>query len=506
MTNKKYNVIGSDIILELDDSLLTTGTIGATVSFTFNDEWSGLRKTAVFRGGGVTKSVNLPGDSVGIPWEVLLMEGPLQVGVEGRSADGSIVFPTVWNDKCWVHKGAAPNGDPSVSPTLPIWGTIQKTIGDINDLKTKNKNGIVEAINELVDGGGGHGPTSFIVKVSRSENKLIADHTVSEIIDRIKNAEMPWCYEAFSDISRVFPLVSYNENNVLFGGIQGDHSVLVTISDDGVYISEDTIALSEDLLSIVNKVYELGPELNKKVTSPESGELGDMIVVDDVDENGTPTGWKCVPPTISSSEMHVGDEPPEDENTTVWLDTRNGDSPDYIPTPTTATVGQTIVVKEIDESGKPVSWECADVAGGDKWELISEKIEIEEEITSVAFNVDMDKNPFSLRKMRIFMYLPPETDASAYAEYSINGYGSYSSPSEGWSNISLMCDIESMGCGNTVHIVWYKLGKVKTEETKMWVRYVWQDASLSTIRSFTWALFNRNVMPGTTFEIWGVRA
>lgn len=362
MTNKKYNVVGSDITLELDDGLLTTGTIGAIVSFTFNDEWSGLMKTAVFRGGGVTKSVDLPGDSVNIPWEVLLMEGPLQVGVEGRSADGSVVFPTIWNNKCWVHKGASPSGDPSVSPTLPIWFTIQKTIGDINDLKTKNQNNIVEAINELVDGGG-HGSTSFIVKVSRSENRLIADHTVSEIIDRIKNAEIPWCYEELSDVSRVFPLVSYNETLVLFGGIQGSRSVLVTISDDRVYISEDTIALSENLSSIGNKVYELGLELNKKVTSPESGEPGHMLVVDDVDESGTPTGWKCVPAAVSS-EMHVGDEPPEDANTAVWLDTRGGDSPDYIPSPTAATVGQTMVVKETDGNGKPVAWECVDMAAG----------------------------------------------------------------------------------------------------------------------------------------------
>ncbi|MBQ2384112.1 MAG: hypothetical protein II290_08740, partial [Oscillospiraceae bacterium] len=34
---------------------------------------------------------------------------------------------------------------------------------------------------------------------------------------------------------------------------------------------------------------------------------------------------------------------------------------DYIPTPSTAQVGQTIVVKEVDGDGKPVSWECVRV-------------------------------------------------------------------------------------------------------------------------------------------------
>ena len=37
---------------------------------------------------------------------------------------------------------------------------------------------------------------------------------------------------------------------------------------------------------------------------------------------------------------------------------------DKITAPNTARVGQTIVVKEVDEEGKPVSWECADVGGG----------------------------------------------------------------------------------------------------------------------------------------------
>jgi hypothetical protein len=35
-----------------------------------------------------------------------------------------------------------------------------------------------------------------------------------------------------------------------------------------------------------------------------------------------------------------------------------------IKSPLTAAVGQTIVVKAIDESGKPIEWECVDMAAG----------------------------------------------------------------------------------------------------------------------------------------------
>lgn len=41
-----------------------------------------------------------------------------------------------------------------------------------------------------------------------------------------------------------------------------------------------------------------------------------------------------------------------------------GTSGDYIPIPATAEVGQTIVVKAVDENGKPTEWEAADMASG----------------------------------------------------------------------------------------------------------------------------------------------
>ena len=48
---------------------------------------------------------------------------------------------------------------------------------------------------------------------------------------------------------------------------------------------------------------------------------------------------------------------------------------DYIPAPATAEVGQTIVVKAVDESGKPTEWETADMSGGggaSEWTEIGE--------------------------------------------------------------------------------------------------------------------------------------
>lgn len=43
---------------------------------------------------------------------------------------------------------------------------------------------------------------------------------------------------------------------------------------------------------------------------------------------------------------------------------RGYEPPEYIPTPTTASVGQTMAVKAVDADGKPTQWEAVDMAGG----------------------------------------------------------------------------------------------------------------------------------------------
>lgn len=53
----------------------------------------------------------------------------------------------------------------------------------------------------------------------------------------------------------------------------------------------------------------------------------------------------------------------------VAIPSGGGASGDYIPIPASAEVGQTIVVKAVDENGKPTEWEAADVGG---WELITD--------------------------------------------------------------------------------------------------------------------------------------
>lgn len=130
------------------------GIVGAVVSIAYTDPaWDNLRKTVVFRG-TVTKDVLAPGSEVTIPAEVVSSAGvPLCMGVYGVDAEGTVVMPTIWAELGTVQSAAAPSGDGSTSPSLPVWAQIQAMIGDLDELSTTQPN-LVAAINEALLSGG----------------------------------------------------------------------------------------------------------------------------------------------------------------------------------------------------------------------------------------------------------------------------------------------------------------------------------------------------------------
>lgn len=108
---------------------ITSGTIGLPVDFTFDSQWDGLHKVAVFRAGPIIKTVDNPGAGTTVPWEVL--DKPcawLSIGVYGTNEDGSIAIPSIWANVSVIHVGVNPDGDPSTDPTLPIWQELLNLI------------------------------------------------------------------------------------------------------------------------------------------------------------------------------------------------------------------------------------------------------------------------------------------------------------------------------------------------------------------------------------------
>ena len=142
------------------------GIVGATVSIEYTDSaWDGLQKTVVFRS-AVTKDVLAVGNEVVVPAEVVSRAGVnLYMGVYGVDAANNVVIPTIWTELGLVNGAAAPSGDSSTDPSLPVWAQIQAAIGNLDDLDTVAKSSLVAAVNEALTRGGGEVDPATVHKI-----------------------------------------------------------------------------------------------------------------------------------------------------------------------------------------------------------------------------------------------------------------------------------------------------------------------------------------------------
>ena len=142
------------------------GIVGATVSIEYTDSaWDGLQKTVVFRS-AVTKDVLAAGNEVVVPAEVVSRAGVnLYMGVYGVDAANNVVIPTIWAEIGLVNGAAAPSGDTSTNPSLPVWAQIQGMIGNLDDLNTAAKSSLVAAVNEALTKGGGEVDPATVHKI-----------------------------------------------------------------------------------------------------------------------------------------------------------------------------------------------------------------------------------------------------------------------------------------------------------------------------------------------------
>lgn len=142
------------------------GIVGATVSIEYTDSaWDGVQKTVVFRS-AVTKDVLNAGSEVVVPAEVVSRAGVnLYMGVYGVDAANNVVIPTIWTELGLVNGAAAPSGDTSSDPSLPVWAQIQGMIGNLDDLDTDAKSSLVAAVNEALTKGGGEVDPAAVQKI-----------------------------------------------------------------------------------------------------------------------------------------------------------------------------------------------------------------------------------------------------------------------------------------------------------------------------------------------------
>lgn len=142
------------------------GIVGATISIEYMvSDWDGLQKTVVFRS-SVTKDVLSSGNEVVIPAEVVSRAGMnLYIGVYGVNTENNVVIPTIWTDLGPVNSAAAPSGDASSDPALPVWAQIKAMIGNLDDLETTARDNLVAAVNEAMTKGGGDVDEAEILRI-----------------------------------------------------------------------------------------------------------------------------------------------------------------------------------------------------------------------------------------------------------------------------------------------------------------------------------------------------
>lgn len=97
-----------------------------------------------------------------------------------------------------------------------------------------------------------------------------------------------------------------------------------------------------------------------------------------------------------------------------------------IPIPQTASVGQVLAVKAVDENGKPTEWEPVEIpsgggGGSSQWKIIRD-LTIAENADRVDINTDDAGETFSLHEIQVFAYTRSYEDTAESFTFLMNGY------------------------------------------------------------------------------------
>ena len=120
----KIIVTGTDACVT-EKPVITSGTVGLPVEFTFDEAWNGLGKTAVFRAGSRSYPVSCVQSTAIVPWEVL--EKPnmtLHIGVFGTDGDATVCIPTVWAQAGTIWQGTQIPDTVPQEPTPQVYDQI----------------------------------------------------------------------------------------------------------------------------------------------------------------------------------------------------------------------------------------------------------------------------------------------------------------------------------------------------------------------------------------------
>lgn len=277
------------------------GIVGATISVTYKDPvWDGLVKTVVFRG-CVTRDVVNAGEVVTIPHEVAERANTaLLVGISGTDAENNLVIPTFWADLGTVRPAADPSGDPSADPSLPAWEQVLQDSVKLQKQADETLTAAEEAQQKAEQ-----------AQAGAEDAATAAAGSAQQAAQSETNAD-----QSAKDAAASAGAAAASEKNAKSSETQASSSAKAAgISETNAKSSEQKAAESAEAAR------RSAESINIPAPSPDK--VGKAIVVD-------PTGGGY---TLDDAGVKISN---------------------------TATPGQLIIVKSVDENGKPTEWEAVD--------------------------------------------------------------------------------------------------------------------------------------------------
>ena len=316
---------------------LTSGMVGATTEFHYGPEWDGLLKTAVFTAGSITRDVVDAGDVVEVPPEVLVKPGEfLRVGVYGYRADGSIVIPTVMVYVGKIMPGADPSGDVSAQPTPTLvqqmMGLTQQSV-EASEAAAEDAQAAVNAAQQSAN--------------ESAQARQAAQETAQNVVDANQ-------FAAAAKLSAGEAKTS--EDNAKTS--EGNAKTSETIADQSAKTADASAAKAAQSEGNAKtsennaKLSETAAENAKTTAEQKATDAATSAANAAKSEGNAKTSEANAKAAETDAQAAQAKAEEAAANAETWAKS--------VHLPQVAKPGQTIIVKAVDENGKPTEWEAAD--------------------------------------------------------------------------------------------------------------------------------------------------
>lgn len=182
MTSIKLTVTGGVAQAELS-GILTAGMRGVRVQLQCDGDWDGLTRTLVCRNGVGTEVVLYAQEPLILPPAALQWSpdgrNALFLGLEGRSADGTLVLPSTMAYCGKILPGADPAACKSVGQEVPAWRQVLEKISGLERMQLQQKSDLDAAVKELTE------------LVQRGQLSPIFVNSIDECVDQTRMYVLP---------------------------------------------------------------------------------------------------------------------------------------------------------------------------------------------------------------------------------------------------------------------------------------------------------------------------